>query len=137
MQTLKAKLIAQFEANDAIRKQSEELAKKLKSDETAQRFELFFGQKADRVDGMKAVFEDVTVTRSCHYDGWSVAKTCGKCGVKQSSGNCTTLEQIGEQIAKRNELCYNCKSVGSNVVRTNDDILLEALRDFVHENSPD
>lgn len=131
--SLKASLIQKFNTADAERVDADAKAAKLTNRETEERFIAFFGQKPERVDGMKAFFEDVAVQRNCgSQGGWQVIQICPVCEKEIVSSAYVKTEDIGRQLAGSPKH-YHC---GTTPVRqTAADTLLDALREFISENT--
>ncbi len=131
--SLKARLIQKFQTVDAERADAEAKAAAWTNRETEERFIAFFGQKPERVDGMKAFFEDVAVQRNCgSQGGWQVIQNCPVCKKEIVSSASVKTEDIGRSLAVSPKH-YQC---GSTPVRqTTEDKLLDALREFISENT--
>lgn len=133
--SLKQTLIGKFEAQQKAKAIAEAEALKITERETEERFTLFFGQKPERVEGSKAFFDDVILTRNCGYDGgWSVSFNCTNCQKEYARGSGSTFEKIGELIFKGAGKCYSCDSAQRYSEQSSDDQLLQILRDFILDN---
>lgn len=132
--SLKQTLIEKFEITEKAKRTAEAEALKITERETEERFTLFFGQKPERVEGNKAFFDNVVLTRNCGYEGgWSVSFKCTNCENLFSRGNGSTFEKLGELISKGAGECYNCNTSQRKIEQSGEDKILEGLRDYIRE----
>lgn len=131
--SLKVRLIQKFQTLDAERVDAEAKAAALTNRETEERFIAFFGQKPERVDGLKVFFEDVALQRNCgSQGGWQVIQICPVCDKEIVSSAYVKTEDIGRAIAGSPKH-YHCGT--TPVIKDAADTLLDALREFISENT--
>lgn len=136
--SLKDTLIEMANQKQAQQLRAELETAKLTARETEERFVIFFGRKPEKVEGLRATFDGITVSRSCGSGGWSVIKNCPECKTEtNSSYGSTSLQDVGEEIKKKDDLCWTCKGKHTEREKSVEDKLLTVLRDFIYENSPE
>lgn len=133
---LKNSLVESYKSQQLAEIRVKASSDKLTTKETEQRFEIFFGVKPEKVNGMKAIHEGITFVRNCGgYGGaWQIERACPKCSSKQTTGG-NTKEELGKILSESNEICYNCRNKETQIQLSTEDKLLEVLRDFVYEHS--